>query len=183
MSRIGKAVIPLSDKVNVTADDAGLVTVKGAKATQQVQIIGPIKIKIEGKEVKLERENDEQKTRALHGLYRSLVANAVHGVTDGWQKQLLLNGVGYRASVQGQTLELTLGFSHPIKHPIPQGIEIKVGKAGNETSVTITGADKALVGQVAADIRGYRPPEPYLGKGVRYSDEVIRRKAGKSGGK
>jgi large subunit ribosomal protein L6 len=180
MSRVGKAIINLPEKVAVTSNDSGLVTVKGPKTSQTVQLTGPIGIKQEGTELSLVRENEEPKTRALHGLYRSLVFNAVHGVSTGWSKTLILNGVGYRAAVSGKTLELTLGYSHPIKFPIPDGIEMKVDK---QTTLHITGADKALVGQVAANIRGFRLPEPFLGKGIRYSDEVIRRKAGKSGGK
>lgn len=180
MSRIGRAIINLPEKVTVTKNDQGLVTVKGAKTSQSVQLTGPISIKIEGTELNVTRGDDETKTRALHGLYRSLVFNAVHGVSTGWSKTLILNGVGYRAAVSGKTLDLTLGYSHPIKFPIPEGIEISVVK---QTTLTVSGANKALVGQVSANIRAYRLPEPYLGKGIRYSDEVIRRKAGKSGGK
>jgi len=180
MSRIGKAIINIPEKVTVTKNDAGVVTVKGAKTSQTVPLTGSISIKQEGTELHVTRGDEAPKTRALHGLYRSLVFNAVHGVSEGWSKSLILNGVGYRAAVSGKTLDLTLGYSHPIKFPIPEGIEIKVDK---QTTVHVSGADKALVGQVAANIRGYRLPEPYLGKGIRYSDEVIRRKAGKSGGK
>ncbi len=180
MSRIGKAIINLPEKVTVTSNDAGLVTIKGAKTTQSVQMTGAMRIKLEGTALSVERGDDEAKTRALHGLYRSLIFNAVEGVSKGWSKTLILNGVGYRASVSGKKLELSLGYSHPISFAIPDGIEIKVEK---QTTVTVSGADKALVGQVAANIRSYRLPEPYLGKGIRYSDEVIRRKAGKSGGK
>ncbi len=180
MSRIGRAIINLPDKVTVTSNDKGVVVIKGAKTKEEVPLTGAISIKVEGSVLNVCRGDEEPKTRALHGLYRSLIFNAVHGVSTGWSKTLVLNGVGYRAAVSGKNLDLTLGFSHPIKFPIPTGIEIKVEK---QTTVTVTGADKALVGQVAADIRGYRPPEPYLGKGIRYSDEVIRRKAGKSGAK
>lgn len=180
MSRIGKATINLPDKVSVSSNDKGIVTIKGAKYSQEVQLTGPISVEVEGTAVNVKRGNEEPKTRALHGLYRSLIANAVHGVSEGWKKELILNGVGYRAAVSGKTLELTLGFSHPVKFPIPDGIEAKVEK---QTTVIISGADKALVGQVAANIRKYRVPEPYLGKGIKYSDEVIKRKAGKSGAK
>ncbi|MGH1468003.1 MAG: 50S ribosomal protein L6 [Bdellovibrionales bacterium] len=180
MSRVGKATINIPEKVTVTMNDKGLVTVKGAKTSQTVQLTGSISVETEGAELNVRRGDEEASTRALHGLYRSLVFNAVHGVSTGWSKTLILNGVGYRAAVSGKTLDLTLGYSHPIKFPIPDGIEIKVEK---QTTVTISGADKALVGQVSANIRAYRLPEPYLGKGIRYSDEVIRRKAGKSGGK
>ena len=180
MSRIGKAIINLPEKVNVEANDSGLVTIKGAKSTQQVQLTGPISVEKEGTVVTVKRGNEEQKTRALHGLYRSLINNAVVGVSTGWTRELELNGVGYRSQVSGKTLELTLGYSHPIKFPIPEGISISVEK---QTRIKVEGADKALVGQVAANIRSYRVPEPFLGKGVKYSDEVIRRKAGKSGAK
>lgn len=180
MSRIGKAIINLPEKVNVESNDSGLVTIKGSKATQQVQLTGPISVEKEGTVVTVKRGNEEQKTRALHGLYRSLINNAVVGVSTGWSKELELNGVGYRSQVSGKTLELTLGYSHPIKFNIPEGISISVEK---QTRIKVEGADKALVGQVAANIRSYRVPEPFLGKGVKYSDEVIRRKAGKSGAK
>jgi large subunit ribosomal protein L6 len=180
MSRIGKALIKIPEKVTVTSNDQGLVTIKGAKASQTVQMTGPITISQDGDQLSVNRGNDEPKTRALHGLYRSLISNAVTGVSEGWKKELELNGVGYRAQVSGKSLDLTLGYSHPIKFPIPEGISISVEK---QTSVKVEGADKALVGQVAANIRAYRVPEPFLGKGIKYSDEVIRRKAGKSGGK
>ncbi len=180
MSRVGKAIINIPEKVTVTTDDKGLVTVKGVKDLQTVQLTGSISVKVKGSELSVCRGDDETKTRTLHGLYRSLVFNAVYGVSTGWSKTLILNGVGYRAAASQKTLDLTLGFSHPIQFLIPSGITIKVEK---QTTVTITGANKALVGQVSADIRAYRLPEPYLGKGIRYSDEVIRRKAGKSGSK
>ena len=180
MSRIGKAIINVPEKVTVSSTDDGVVTIKGAKASQVVKLTGPITISQEGEELSVKRGNDEPKTRALHGLYRSLINNAVTGVSTGWSKELELNGVGYRAQVSGKNLDLTLGYSHPIKFPIPEGITISVEK---QTRVKVEGADKALVGQVAANIRRYRIPEPFLGKGIKYSDEVIRRKAGKSGAK
>lgn len=180
MSRIGRAIINIPDKVTITSTDAGLVTIKGAKTSQTVQMTGPMTISQEGAALSVNRGNDEPKTRALHGLYRSLINNAVTGVSTGWKKELELNGVGYRAQVSGKHLDLTLGYSHPIKFPIPDGITISVEK---QTRVKVEGADKALVGQVSANIRAYRVPEPFLGKGIKYSDEVIRRKAGKSGAK
>lgn len=139
-----------------------------------------ITAKLDGKKVVLTREDDSSESKSLHGLYKVLIQNAVNGVSQGFSKALELHGVGYRANVQGKKLELSLGFSHPISYDIPEGIEIKVDK---QTNVAVNGADKALVGQVAAKIRSFRPPEPYLGKGVRYVGEVIRRKAGKSAGK
>lgn len=179
MSRIGKYPINFDDKTQVTV--AGdLVTVKGAKSTLQYRLDSRITAKVDAKKVVLTRIDDSSESKSLHGLYKVLIQNAVNGVSQGFNKGLELHGVGYRANVQGKKLELSLGFSHPIHFDIPQGIEIKVDK---QTAVTVTGADKALVGQVAAKIRGFRPPEPYLGKGVRYAGEHIRRKAGKSAGK
>lgn len=181
MSRIGKLPVKVQDKVNVDVKEKTTLVIKGAKSTQTVVISGGlVEAEVKDGAIVLTRKNDEAKAKALHGLYRSLVQNAMTGVSEGWSKSLTLNGVGYRANVAGKNLELTLGFSHPIKFPIPDGIEITVDK---QTVVLIKGADKSLVGQVAAKIRGFRPPEPYLGKGVRYTDEVIRKKAGKSGGK
>jgi large subunit ribosomal protein L6 len=180
MSRIGKYPVKFDSKVNVSITGDNEVVVKGVKTTQKVKMLPAIKARVEGSQVFIERQDDAPQSRALHGLYRSLVQNAVTGVTVGFTKTLILNGVGYRSSVTGKTLELSLGFSHPIKFPIPDGIEIKVDK---QTTVQIFGANKEQVGQVAAKIRNFRPPEPFLGKGVRYSDEVIRRKEGKSAGK
>ena len=139
-----------------------------------------ITAKFENGQIVLSRKDELQKTRALHGLYRALIQNAVTGVSKGFTKGLELHGVGYRASVTGKKLELSLGYSHSIIFDIPDGIEIKVEK---QTAVSITGANRELVGQVAAKIRSFRPPEPYLGKGVRYAGEHIRRKAGKSASK
>ncbi len=180
MSRIGKQPIPFASGTKVNVSDSNLISIKGGKHELNVQIDGPINVGVEGAEILVKRENDEPKTRALHGLYRSLLSNAVVGVEKGWEKTLLLNGVGYRAAVSGKNLELSLGYSHPVVFPIPAGIEIKVEK---QTSVKVAGPDKAQVGQVSAVIRGFRPPEPFLGKGIKYSDEHIRRKAGKSGAK
>lgn len=180
MSRIGRAPVVIGDKVQVTISPANEVTVKGAKATQSVKMRPQIKAKVDGNKIVLTRADDTQTSRALHGLYRALVQNAMTGVTTGFTKSLDLVGVGYRANVAGKKLELSLGFSHPVIFPIPEGIDVKVEK---QTTVLISGPSKELVGQVAAKIRSFRPPEPYLGKGVKYSDEQIRRKAGKSAGK
>ncbi len=180
MSRIGKYPVEFDSKVNISVTASNEVVVKGPKTTLKVPLLKDIKARVDGNKVFIERSDDSQKSRSLHGLYRSLVQNAVTGVTEGFTKSLILNGVGYRASVSGKTLELSLGYSHPIKFPIPDGIEAKVDK---QTTVVITGANKEQVGQVAAKIRSFRKPEPFLGKGVRYSDEVIRRKEGKSAGK
>ena len=180
MSRIGKYPVDFDSKVNVSVTPDNEVIVKGAKSTQKVKMLPQVKARVEGNQIFVERLEETQKGRALHGLYRSLVQNAVTGVTTGFTKTLILNGFGYRSSVSGKNLELSLGFSHPIQFPIPEGIEMKVEK---QTTIHISGASKEQVGQVAAKVRHFRPPEPFLGKGVRYSDEVIRRKEGKSAGK
>lgn len=179
MSRIGRAPVYFDKAVQVTVNGDAVV-VKGAKTTMTVKLRPQVKAKVEEGKIVLTRSNEDTETRAYHGLYRALLQNAVVGVTKGWTRELDLNGVGYRANVAGKKLELTLGYSHPISYGIPDGIEIKVDK---QTKIIVTGANRDLVGQVAAKIRGFRPPEPYLGKGVKYSDEKIRRKAGKSAAK
>jgi len=180
MSRIGKNPVRIEDGVQVSVTPENEITVKGAKASQMVKVRPEIEVKVEDGMVTLTRKDDSKSTRSLHGLYRSLVQNAVTGVSKGFQKSLILNGVGYRAAVKGKNLEMNLGYSHPIVYPIPEGCTIEVEK---NTTVHVKSASKEQVGQVAAKIRGYREPEPYLGKGIRYSDEVIRRKAGKAAGK
>jgi large subunit ribosomal protein L6 len=180
MSRIGRSPILVNPPVQVTVSPSNEVIVKGAKATQAVKLRPEITAKMEGNELILSRSNELQQTRALHGLYRALLQNAVTGVTKGFTKTLELVGVGYRANVNGRKLEMSLGYSHPIVFDIPEGIEMKVDK---QTAIHITGSSKELVGQVAATVRSFRPPEPFLGKGVKYSDEKIRRKAGKAGAK
>lgn len=179
MSRIGRAPIFLNDKVKV--DITGqIVTVSGGKATKAIELKPTITATIDDGKIVLTRKDDEPENRAFHGLFRALIQNAVTGISQGWQKTLILNGVGYRAMMSGKKLELNLGFSHPILFDIPEGIEIKIEK---QTTLTIKGFDREVVGQVAAKIRSFRPLEPFLGKGIRYSDEQIRRKAGKSAGK
>lgn len=179
MSRIGKYPINFDEKSNVTV--AGqLVSIKGVKTSLKYELNSLITPTLDGKKLVLTRKDDSKESKSLHGLYKVLIQNAVTGVSTGFTKSLEMHGVGYRGNVQGKKLELALGFSHPIHFDIPEGIEIKVDK---QTVVIITGADKAQVGQVAAKIRSFRPPEPYLGKGVRYVGEHIRRKAGKSAGK
>lgn len=180
MSRIGKAPVIFDDKVQVSVTPKNEVIVKGAKSSLNIPMKAAVKATLDGKKVVLTRADDSKESKALHGLYRSLIQNAVIGVTKGFTRGLELHGVGYRANVSGKKLELSLGFSHPVVFDIPEGIEIKVDK---QTSINITGANKELVGQVAAKVRSFRPPEPYLGKGVRYAGEHIRRKAGKSAGK
>ena len=180
MSRIGKAPVYFDDKVQVTVTPANEVVVKGAKQSLKIAMRPEVSAKLDGKKIVLTRNAETKEARSLHGMYRALVQNAVTGVGAGFTRGLELHGVGYRATVSGKKLELSLGFSHPVIYDIPEGIEVKVDK---QTSITVAGANRGLVGQVAAKIRGFRPPEPYLGKGVRYAGEHIRRKAGKSAGK
>jgi large subunit ribosomal protein L6 len=176
MSRIGKQAITIPDKVKVQiAQDT--VKVEGPKGKLELTVSPRIQAKIEGSTVTFTRASETRQDRALHGLTRSLVNNMVLGVHTGFQKRLIINGVGFKAAVQGKNLNLSLGYSHPVVYPIPEGITIKVE---DNTNVLIEGVDKQRVGAVAADIRAYYPPEPYKGKGVRFSDEIIRRKEGKT---
>lgn len=180
MSRIGNAPIQVPSGVDVAVAD-GSITVKGPKGTLSREIPGRIDVTITDGVVNCSRPNDEGKTRAMHGLVRSLVNNMVIGVTDGFRKELEIVGVGYRAEAQGpNSLRLNLGFSHPVNVTAPDGITFEVPQP---TQVVVTGIDKEVVGQVAADIRSIRKPEPYKGKGVRYAGERILRKAGKAGKK
>src|ERR1035437_10208668 len=180
MSRVGRAPVYFDKAVQITLTPANEVVVKGAKHSMTVRMRPEIKAKIEDGKVVFSKTNEAPETRAYHGLYRALVQNAVTGVSKGWTRELELNGVGYRAAVSGKKLELSLGYSHPVVFMIPQGIDITVDK---QTRIVIAGPNREQVGQVAAKIRGFRPPEPYLGKGIKYSDETIRRKAGKSAAK
>jgi large subunit ribosomal protein L6 len=178
MSRIGKAPIPVPAGVDVQIAD-GTITVKGPKGSLSQRIPGAITISQSDGELLVERPDDERENRAMHGLARSLVNNMVLGVTDGFRKELDIVGVGYRAALQGSNkLDLSLGFSHPVVVDAPEGIEFVVPQP---TRIEVHGIDKQLVGQVAANIRSLRKPEPYKGKGVRYVDERVRRKAGKAG--
>ncbi len=179
MSRIGKLPIPIPDKVNVEVSDH-TVMVKGPKGTLSMTTHPAIEVRVKDQQVVCGRSLDEKFTRALHGLTRSLIANMVLGVTRGFEKRLELVGVGYRAAMQGPNLSLTLGYAHPIIYPIPPGIRIEVK---DQTQLTVSGMDKQLVGSVAAKLRSFRPPEPYKGKGVKYAEERVRRKAGKTGAK
>jgi large subunit ribosomal protein L6 len=180
MSRVGRAPVFFEKTVNVSITPKNEVIVKGAKHTMTIAMRPEIKAKIEDGKVVLSTINNEPTTRGFHGLYRALVQNAVTGVTKGWTRELELNGVGYRAAVSGKKLELSLGYSHPVVFMIPAGIEITVEK---QTKIVVNGPSREQVGQVAAKIRSFRPPEPYLGKGVKYADEKLRRKAGKSAAK
>jgi len=180
MSRVGRAPVFFDKAVQVSVTPANEVVVKGAKHSMTIRMRPEIKAKVEDGKVILTKTGELAATRAYHGLYRALIQNAVTGVSKGWSRDLELNGVGYRASVSGKKLELTLGYSHPIVFQIPQGIEITVDK---QTKIAVNGPNREQVGQVAAKIRSFRPPEPYLGKGIKYADEHIRRKAGKSAAK
>ena len=176
MSRIGKAPIPVPSGVDVTID-GNHITVKGPKGTLDRELPVGVTLRREGEEILVERPDDERQTRALHGLVRSLVNNMVVGVNEEFVKELEIIGTGYRAALQGSTIDLSLGFSHPVKVDAPQGITFEVPTA---TRVVVRGVDKEQVGQVAANIRAIRKPEPYKGKGVRYLGEHVARKAGKT---
>ncbi|MBI1751029.1 MAG: 50S ribosomal protein L6 [Acidobacteria bacterium] len=177
MSRIGKkpVTLPKGVKVTVTGTEA---VVEGAKGKLSCPIPTGITLDVQADSVVLSRVNDEPQNRAYHGLTRALLGNAVTGVTEGWKKELDIVGVGYKAAMDGAKLKLELGYSHPINYEAPAGIQMAVEKT---THIVVTGIDRQLVGQVAADIRKFRKPEPYKGKGVMYTGEVIRRKAGKTG--
>ena len=179
MSRIGRMPIAVPAGVTVDIAENNHVTVKGPKGTLEKTLPTEMEITLEGAEVIVKRPNDLKKMKSLHGLTRSLIQNMVTGVTEGYKKTLEVNGVGYRAAKQGKTLTLNLGYSHPVEMTDPEGIETTV--EGN--NIIVSGIDKEKVGQFAAEIRDKRRPEPYKGKGIKYSDEVIRRKAGKTGKK
>lgn len=179
MSRIGKLPIPIPSGVTITVDDKHEVTVVGPKGTLKQFGQPLVTVTVEDNQVVVTRENDEQLARAGHGLMRALINNMVTGVTKGFEKKLELNGVGFRVSGGGQSLDMALGFSHPVKYTAPEGIQLTVEK----NLITVAGIDKQKVGQVAAEIRALKKPEPYKGKGIKYIDEVILRKAGKTGAK
>ena len=176
MSRIGNKPVAVPGGVTVTAND-GRLTVKGPKGELSQKIAEGITFEIDGEEAKVNRANDSKPYRANHGLMRSLLNNMVTGVSKGFERKLEINGVGYKASTQGNKAVFNLGYSHPIEFPFPEGVTISVDK---NTSVTVSGIDKEKVGQAAAEIRGFRPPDSYKGKGVRYEGEYVRLKAGKS---
>jgi large subunit ribosomal protein L6 len=177
MSRIGNKAVDIPDKVKINIDNAGAVSVEGPKGKLNWILPRGISGKIDNNKVTLARTAETRSAKALHGLSRALVNNMLQGVSQGFTKQLEVEGVGFRAAVQGSTLNLSLGFSHPIHFSIPKDIKITVT---DNTKIAIQGIDKKLVGQVAADIRRFYPPEPYKGKGVRYVGEQIRRKEGKT---
>ena len=179
MSRIGKLPIPIPKGVSVTVSGHA-VAVKGPKGELHRMMHPEIGVAVENDVCTVSRPTDEPRHKALHGLSRTLVANMIEGVTKGYSKQLEITGVGYKAEVRAYGLQLALGFSHPIEYRAPTGIKLS---APQPTQVVIEGPDKQMVGQVAAELRSLRPPEPYKGKGIKYAGEIIRRKAGKAGGK
>ncbi len=179
MSRIGKLPVSIPNGVQVTVD-GNTVKVKGPKGELTHRLPAGITVDKADSTVNVKRASDETNHKSLHGLTRSLINNMMEGVTKGYQKQLEITGVGYKAEVRPYGLQLALGFSHSIEYKAPAGIKLT---APQPTQIVIDGADKVVVGQVAAELRGLRPPEPYKGKGIRYAGEVIRRKAGKAGGK
>ena len=184
MSRIGKQPVTIPQGVTVSVGKDNVVTVKGPKGELKQPIDRDINVEIKDGVLTLGRPTDQIRHRALHGLYRALIANLVKGVTDGYKKNLELVGVGYKASNQGNLLDLSLGFSHNIIFEIPKELKVTTAQEkGQNPNITLEGIDKQLLGQVAAKLRSLRKPEPYKGKGVKYKDEVIRRKAGKAAGK
>jgi large subunit ribosomal protein L6 len=178
MSRIGKQPISLPQGVNAQISGE-VVSIKGPKGQLQVDVLPGVTVAVEDGTLNVTRADDEPQTRSFHGLVRALLANATTGVSEGWAKQLEIVGIGYRAESKGKNVIFNVGFSHPIDFEVPDGIEIDVDAKAN--LVTVKGIDRQQVGQIAAEIRGLRPPEPYKGKGIRYADERVRTKAGKQG--
>ena len=177
MSRIGKQLISLPEKVTVKVDDSSHVTVEGPKDKLELDLPEGIAASQEDGTIAVTKVREDRKLRALHGMSRALIANMVEGVSQGFVKELEIQGVGFRATVKGKELDLNLGYSHPVLHPIPEGLSVSVDE---NTKIKVEGIDKQQVGQFAAEVRAYYPPEPYKGKGVRYKGEYVRRKAGKS---
>jgi len=184
MSRIGKQPVALADNVDFSIGADNIITVKGEKGTGTIRVHPDITVEVTDTEIIVKRPSDTKVHKSLHGLYRSLINNMVEGVTHGYKKTLEIIGVGYRASFTNGVLELNLGFSHPIYFVPPEGIDIEVDtKTKKNPMLIVSGVNKEMVGQVAAKIRSMRKPEPYKGKGIRYTDEHVRRKAGKSASK
>ena len=184
MSRIGKAPISLPAGVTISVSCSNLVTVKGKLGELTQQVDRDIIVKVDGDTITVERPTEQKRHKAMHGLYRSLIANMVKGVSEGYSKELELVGVGYRAAHTGQVLDISIGYSHPIMMVLPKEISLNtVTEKGKSPKVILQSYDKQLIGQVAAKIRSLRKPEPYKGKGIKYSDEILRRKAGKTAGK
>jgi large subunit ribosomal protein L6 len=178
VSRIGKLPITIPAGVKVALEDGG-VRLEGPKGKLASAIPPGVAVKVEGNVLRVERASDDRKIRSLHGLTRKLIANMAFGVSQGFNRILDINGVGYRAEVKGQAIHMTLGYSHPVVFPLPVGVSASVER---QVIITLTGADRQMVGETAAKIRGLRPPEPYKGKGIKYREEVIQRKAGKAVG-
>jgi len=178
MSRVGRKPIAIPEKVKVTLQDQTL-NIEGPQGKLFINLPTGVTVEVDPKQLLIKRENEQRDVKSKHGLVRALIANMVVGVTHGFKKELDITGVGYRAEVKGKDIHMTLGFSHSVAYPIPEGIKAIVEK---QTHITLTGADKELIGRVASEIRNIKPPEPYKGKGVRYSQEKIRRKAGKAAG-
>ena len=178
MSRIGKKPIPVPDGVKIQVD-GNVVRAEGPKGKLMQPLATGMKAKVDGKVLTIERGDDSRTARSLHGLTRSLVANMVTGVKDGYERKLEIVGIGYRAQMQGKNIQLALGYSHPVIFPLPDGVTAEIEK---QVSLTLKGADKALLGQTAAKLRALRKPDPYKGKGIKYAGEVIRRKVGKKAG-
>ena len=184
MSRIGKKAVQVPGGVTVTVNNENIISVKGPKGELKQQVDRDIKIEIKDGILSFLRPTDQIRHRAMHGLYRALVANMIKGVTEGYQKKLELVGVGFKASNQGNVLDLSIGFSHNIIFEIPKEVKIVTAQEkGKNPNITLDGIDKQLLGQIAAKIRSLRKPEPYKGKGIRYENEVVRKKAGKAAGK
>jgi large subunit ribosomal protein L6 len=177
MSRVGKQPITLPAKVSLKVGGDRSVQVEGPKGKLSYTLPEGIVLKQEGTTVLIERQSEERTVRAMHGTVQRLLSNMVHGVSTGFRKDLEIQGVGFRAAVKGSHLDLSLGYSHPLLHPIPEGLKVSVAE---NTKIAVEGIDKQVVGQFAADVRSYYPPEPYKGKGVRYAGEQVRRKEGKS---
>jgi large subunit ribosomal protein L6 len=178
VSRIGKLPITIPAGVKV-AVDASALRLEGPKGKLQAELPSGVDVKVEGNVVRVERQAEDRKVRALHGLTRKLIANMAQGVSQGFTRVLDINGVGYRAEVKGQEIHMTLGYSHPVVFPLPAGVTAAVER---QVIITLSGADRQVLGETAAKIRGLRPPEPYKGKGIKYREEVIKRKAGKAVG-
>ena len=178
MSRIGKLPIAIPGGVKVAIDD-NTVRLEGPKGKLTTSVPSGVMVKVDGNVVRVVREGEERRLKALHGLTRKLIANMAHGVSQGFTRTLDVNGVGYRAEVKGQEIHMTLGYSHPVVFPLPPGVSASVER---QVIITLASADRQLLGEMAAKIRSLRPPEPYKGKGIKYREEVIRRKAGKAVG-
>lgn len=176
MSRVGKQPIPLPEKVTLKVTDSN-IHVEGPKGKLDFTLPEGVSVTQEGKSILVKRASEDRRVRAMHGTVQRLISNMVEGVSAGFRKDLEIHGVGFRASVKGSSLDLSLGYSHPLLHPIPKNLKVAVAE---NTKISIEGIDKQLVGQFAADVRNYYPPEPYKGKGVRYVGEYVRRKEGKS---